>query len=674
MIKAVFKGWLAIHVLAFIAVLAMCPFWWTLVFVHYPTALFLDNGVSSAIPWLSMLLAAGLLTIGGYVAASNTSRGKLPAGFLVSAAMAAWVVLGAFLTEESGPEKLLDICTSLFCIVVFPPVGALIARKRRRRDAPARPLRRAHVLLAYAAIPLGVLLPLAAGLLRHCWMQGERVDDFPDAAADVLAPSMWLAGVGLVFLAYAITVFVKTRGWKKGVVLNWYSYVVAITACGFAFGFLERDRENRPGPNFLEWAYGHGSSDADSDFVFPDPDNPATLYIQASGLIPEYDSEEGDSDPRLFSAAEKTELIAFLADKADALAMAFRADDKAPIRFPSYGVKAADWTCTDLDRLCEVLAAKARLAAGQGDIPEALRCLGHIFRISQGLYDSSGDNMQLGCYFSSTAVHVLRDMLMRLDLSRQQLSLIAGELRLREAEVLPDRESWANALRSKPADTMEELFWLMRRKSPWTYLLSQFVSKDAILARRTEVFDTCLSKPSWRGMFETSRAEARAHHWYMFEPFFAPASGQASRKLEGLARADIHETEATVERFLAQLTRVRLLRVSAAALLYRKSNRKLPAAWNDLAPAHLSGPLSDPFSDKPLLLTSGQGGLCAYSVGPDGEDDGGTSFFSYTADERDSRQDDYQDSGPSSDIGVVVQASGQPTSAPHRRAATQNGD
>jgi hypothetical protein len=655
MLKAIFKGWLTIHVLAFIAALAVSPFWWTLVLVFYRGALFLDNGVSSAFPWLLIPLAAVILGTGGYVAAANTRPHRMAAGFLLSVVMVFWIVLGVSLGGGSGATDLLSTFTSLICIMVFPPIGAFVARKWRRSDEPPRPLRKAHVMLAYALLPMGVLLPLMSWLLWRCWMHGSRVANDPDASAGLITPSIWIAVAGLLLIVYAVIVFVKRRGWKKGIVINWYVYVVAIMAIAFCFGFLARERENRWPLRFAEGPEGY----IDSVFVFPDPANPATLYIQASALIPEEDdSDEEDPLQHPFSAAEKLELTALVADRSQALTLAFRADDKAVIRFPQYGVKDIEWRCYHLLRLCETLAARARLDAGKGDVPETLRCLRRIIRISKGLSKSGTLNMVIGCGCRSIVFHVIRDMLRLQMLSGHQLSLIAKDILVWETDVLPDRQRWASTARSMvcelECDTIEEVFRSLRRGSPWSFMSSQFVSKRAMLARRSQIVDACLSKPTWSTMLDAFRAEDKACGQYRRDPFFAPMLGKVAREVEELARADMSNMDSVIERILAQLARVRLLRASAAALLYRNSKGKLPTAWSDLVPAYLPSPLIDPFSDKPLLLRSGEDGFCIYSVGENGEDDGGTGLFSVEEGKRDDSEGCSYSDAWVEDIAVVV--------------------
>ncbi|MCP4377280.1 MAG: hypothetical protein GY794_14025 [bacterium] len=644
MLKAVFKGWLAVHVLSLIVAVAMCLFWWTLLLVFFSGAIFLESGVSSAIPWLVFLLMVVFFGAGGYIAASYTRPRRVAAGFLLSAVMVAYSVPLVWLAIASCevPEESLSGCIGILCMIVFPPIGAFVAKRWRRSDEPVKILRRIPVLLAYAMFSMGVALLLVAGLLWCCWISYTNIDTYSDAAAEVVEPSLYAAGIGLVLVAYAIVVFVKRRGWKKGIALNVYVYVVAITACAFCFGFLARDRENR---------YLADLTDPDVDFVFPDPANPATLYIQANRLIPKDDSDEQDDlYPIPFSQADKLKLTVFLTDKFEALALALRAEGDTAVRFPQYGIPKLRWQCFDLLRLCETLAAKARLTAIEGDIPETLRYLRHICRISEGFSASDGDNMIMGCHFRSIAVHVLRDMLRYQDLSDRQLSLIAKNLRLWEADVLPDRERWANSTRSKPSQDIEELFRSMRRKSPWSYLTTQAISKNAILSRRSAVIDECLSKPSWRDMYESFSREGDDRIRYM-QPFFAPTLGKTACMIEYLARYDISGAAYSARRYLSQLARVRLLRVNAAVLLYRRSKGKLSNGWSDLVGAYLPAPLADPFSGKALLLKPGSDGLCIYSVGDDGEDDGGTDLFSEDEARGDTQQDDEQNTR---DIGVIV--------------------
>ena len=651
MLKAVFKGWLAAHVLMIIAMLWAFPFWWTLVFVYYPGAMFLDNGVSSAIPWLSILVGAGFLGLGGYVAAANTPRFKVTCGLCLSVVMVAYTIPLNLMGVPLEPTEILDMYITVLCMILFPPIGAFVARKWRRSDEPPRPLRNTHVMLAWALFPIGVFLPLTTWMLWKCWMQGSRVADDPTAAYELLPSMAWAVGAGLVLTADAIILFVKRRGWKKGLVLNWYVYFVAITACFYCFGFMARYREN----TFVMHISDSFASDVDSAFVFPDPGNPATLYIQASMLIPD---EERTEQASPFSSEEQLELKALLADKSEALELALSADDKAPIYFPRYRIKGVRWEYYRLGTLCEALSAKARLAAVQGDVPEALRCLRHISRISEGLYASGENRMIYGCGSRAMAVQVLRDMLNRLELSNEQLSLIADKLVAWEPQIMPDRQQWSKAKRSQPLDgaiedDVEMLFRSMRRKDPLSFFTSQFISKRAILTKRLAVINECLSQPTWRAMHDAFRKENEAGRDYMYETFYAPTLGNTACKIEGLARMDLGHLEGETRWYLSQLAQIRLLRANVAILLYRRIKGKLPAVWGDLVPAYLPEPLIDPYSGKAFLLAERDDGLCIYSIGADGEDDGGTSIFSQTEFERASPEDGDEDE-TNADIGLVV--------------------
>jgi hypothetical protein len=64
--------------------------------------------------------------------------------------------------------------------------------------------------------------------------------------------------------------------------------------------------------------------------------------------------------------------------------------------------------------------------------------------------------------------------------------------------------------------------------------------------------------------------------------------------------------------------------VAVAATRHRIENGSLPESLNDLVPAFLPFSPADPFADNaPLRLTQNDSGLVIYSVGPDGDDDGG---------------------------------------------------
>src|SRR5262249_47337405 len=56
---------------------------------------------------------------------------------------------------------------------------------------------------------------------------------------------------------------------------------------------------------------------------------------------------------------------------------------------------------------------------------------------------------------------------------------------------------------------------------------------------------------------------------------------------------------------------------------YRMARKKWPATLAELTPAWLEVVRPDPYTGEPLKYAVREGGVVIYSVGPDGEDDGG---------------------------------------------------
>jgi hypothetical protein len=70
---------------------------------------------------------------------------------------------------------------------------------------------------------------------------------------------------------------------------------------------------------------------------------------------------------------------------------------------------------------------------------------------------------------------------------------------------------------------------------------------------------------------------------------------------------------------------VRAIRVAVAIERYRRDHRgQLPAALTVLAPQYLEELPVDPFSGGPMGLALTDAGYAVYSVGANGQDDGGT--------------------------------------------------
>ena len=68
---------------------------------------------------------------------------------------------------------------------------------------------------------------------------------------------------------------------------------------------------------------------------------------------------------------------------------------------------------------------------------------------------------------------------------------------------------------------------------------------------------------------------------------------------------------------------LRLLQTDLALRLFRQDCGRLPERLDELVPKYLAATPVDPFSNQPLVYRRGDTGYLLYSVGPDGEDNGG---------------------------------------------------
>jgi hypothetical protein len=80
----------------------------------------------------------------------------------------------------------------------------------------------------------------------------------------------------------------------------------------------------------------------------------------------------------------------------------------------------------------------------------------------------------------------------------------------------------------------------------------------------------------------------------------------------------------TRERFeLRRFALLRLLRTKLALHCYYLEHGRFPPALTEVVPEYLEAVPSDPFGDGPLVYRPRGDGYDLYSVGPDGDDDGG---------------------------------------------------
>jgi hypothetical protein len=98
----------------------------------------------------------------------------------------------------------------------------------------------------------------------------------------------------------------------------------------------------------------------------------------------------------------------------------------------------------------------------------------------------------------------------------------------------------------------------------------------------------------------------------------------AEKDLPALARNLLLHSRATIAAdFHRERTKLRCAIVMIAVEHYRRANNRWPGSLTDLVPAHLQEVPLDPYDGAPLRYRRFDEGVVVYSVGPDGQDNGG---------------------------------------------------
>jgi uncharacterized iron-regulated membrane protein len=142
---------------------------------------------------------------------------------------------------------------------------------------------------------------------------------------------------------------------------------------------------------------------------------------------------------------------------------------------------------------------------------------------------------------------------------------------------------------------------------------------------------------AWRVFF--LRGELDSYRWHMSRvqslaayPYHESRARWADFEAEGRQPTGI-----LTRLLLPSLTRVgantaraearsRLADLAVAVARHRLKHGGYPAKLDDLGPESAPLLVVDPFDGQPLRMIQADGGLVLYSVGPDGQDDGGREF------------------------------------------------
>jgi hypothetical protein len=368
-------------------------------------------------------------------------------------------------------------------------------------------------------------------------------------------------------------------------------------------------------------------------------DNAAPLYQRAfASLTADKKLDESDSpfkDP-LTADVASGEVTAILARHAATLDLLRRATDKPGCRFDR------DWSRPSIDmllpevqemrRAARLLTLNARRAAADGDAEQALADVVLIHRL--GMHAASEPILisgLVGQAIDALALQTLADVLPRLEKSDLPLlekdslrDFVATPIRYQRAFL--GEEAFGLAMLGDLADGAEGMTALKLLRSvsdkptqftfdgPFSFLYRCFMLPSditgyrAVMGRYQDLAGAMLRSTPRRYATVAKEAtqiedEIKSRRPGIFTALLAPA---LSSVLKSQAKGEaIHD----VAGVLVAATRARLAGTSLADSLVPEAVPALPG---------------DRFTtDKPLLANRADDGWVVYSVGPDGEDDGG---------------------------------------------------
>lgn len=390
-----------------------------------------------------------------------------------------------------------------------------------------------------------------------------------------------------------------------------------------------------------------------------DSENAATLYRIAWDLIEDVprdpESQESDEAKReaaagdsLFQKLEGDEydnlvddievFRPYLARQEEGLKLLVEAASRDKCDF---NVDYSQGFETDLHHLAEsrraarVLGFAAIVAAVDGDGDAAGECCWAIFRIGNHLAPESNTISQLvRCAVFNIGHGYLRDV--------SAMCGIPHEWRARLSKEFPGYADWDTWLDM----TYERLMTLADMKT-WAEGKARFGDYETLLARPAPeifgslvawlLFDSRLLGPLVAKMNAIKYLQLLEEHdpsdeyWDFADEqdwprIYAVAYGFASPWGLVRARGEMRKVQA----------RTMVAQVALALSACKEETGSYPDGLSALVPTFLDEVPLDPYSDAPLIYRKGGDGFIVYSVGPDGEDDGGVyeEIVRYTSSNR----------------------------------------
>ena len=538
-------------------------------------------------------------------------------------------------------------------------------------------------------LPLFWLFILAACLLWSATFSAAaaRSARFPS----LLSLAAWLVPVLLLVPAVALTRFLASG--PKPYAVNYFAAAVALLLAAFIGGvwitIAGRQRSVDGAPVARRWpviglaglcgmaamvAYGTlvvidnaitaeavqarfeaaSLMQANLPPAVADADNAAPLHRHAAALLAADDTTNGwyfclKPDDAL--DIQSPEVAALLARHADTLDLIRQAADKNACRFdrdwsrPSIGMCLPE--IQGIREEAGLLALAARRAAADGDAAAALADTARIHRLAR----QAAAEPIVVCHLVSLEL----DSLARDTLGRVLPSLEPQDLTLLDAPGL-------DGVVSPPPPLLkymigEEAFGLSvladiatGREQCSAFAAGIDTTITGVIVDHFDLFGLL-----YRTLFLRADSAAYREMMHQYQTICASDEGSISdfqqvnhtnamMDSRGWPCTMLEPTFRAILRSQFQATaRARAAQVLVAATKRRLAGGGLPESLSELVPDQLSAVPRDPFSDKyqPLRSKPVDGGMLVWSVGPDGEDDGGPTGRDTSSDDIETGNDDF---------------------------------
>jgi hypothetical protein len=427
-----------------------------------------------------------------------------------------------------------------------------------------------------------------------------------------------------------------------------------VLAIALAWGFVQRHAENRPDIDNILYQ---------STFFAPQRDEPSEVVAGQSGaesrlveLAPSF--YQRTSEPIPASPADvhvpgrepSTEALAWLNAHEQQFAEIIQLIQNRNLDLSFVETREVAF---GLGVIADTLCAYAQQKAFERDIQSAIRYLGAARTIARGLSSPS-----LGLQFASlgideTVLQSTRDILGWGDLTADEVHLILASLTRWSNQELLDYQDWREAVmadrKHNTGKLDEALFQLRCQGNLFTYLTSQFISRDAILDAQKQTIQTCLNEGQWQSAYRCFD--------HLRSRTFLPGpptswsdlwQGELRNRCLGIAYS-MCGYQPLPERLLENRARRRILRGYALAYGELRESAMSPAELSVWLTPQLP---PDPFGETTLRLRADDTAIVIYSVGTNGQDDTGQGYFSTIDAQRAREQDNAWSSSWEKDISI----------------------